>query len=313
MTTIPKLKIKCRIEEVPAIGGFVINSMTPLADFTGYSSDYNAAFVTQASTDQLAIEALINPKQLTAELKVITKRIYTNQDNLRPKIDALEGYINRATGLTMGKKDFGISAVRTKNNNGDIEGLVSALSFLISNVSVSANLTAIQAKGYTAAQHTALIAIKDSFKSDNIAQNTKINERNNKVISNYIKINAFWDKIVDICDVGKRIYKSTAPNRLDDFTMAKLKKRVNQERSNTLFQGVITAGTTPINGAKVEMKPLLTGRRRTAKSKADGTFVISSLEPGDYKVIISATGIDPQTVTVNIITGSPTAQNFDLS
>lgn len=311
MPTTPKLKIRCRIEEVPVIGGFIINSMTPIADFTGYSPDYNAAFVTQANADLASIETLINPKQLTAELKVITKRIYANEDILRSKIDALEGYINRATGLTIGKKDFGVSSVRTKNNSGDIEGLVAALTFLLNNV--GNNIAAIQAKGYTPAQNTALTALRDNFKSDNQAQNAKINERNNKVTSNYIKINAFWDKIVDICDVAKRIYKSNAPNRLDDFTMAKLIKRVNQERSNTTFEGIVSSSNTPINGAKIEMKPLLGGRRRTTKSKANGTFLITSLEPGEYKVVISATGKEPKNVIVNIIIGDSTTQNFDLT
>lgn len=287
--------------------------MTPLADFTAYSPDYNAAFVTQFNTDLTAIEALINPKQLTDELKVITKRIYTAQDNLRPKIDFLEGYINKATGLTMDKKDFGISDVRKKNNDGDIEGLISALTFLLNNVSNTTNLPAIQAKGYTNAQHTALITMRDNFKSNNLAQNNKINDRNNKVTSNYVKINAFWDKIMDVSDAGKRIYKTTAPNRLDDFTIARLKKRINQERSNTLFQGTITSGTTPINGAKIEMKPLIGGRRRTTKSKANGTFSIASLEAGEYKVTITATGKEPQNAMITITTGSPTTQNFELA
>lgn len=36
-------------------------------------------------------------------------------------------------------------------------------------------MTPITAKGYTAAQNTALIALRDGFKADNIAQNTKVN------------------------------------------------------------------------------------------------------------------------------------------
>lgn len=49
-----------------------------------------------------------------------------------------------------------------------------------------------------------------------------------KVIANYGKLNLFWDKIADIADAGKRIYKSTAPNRVDDFTLAKLKARIDK-------------------------------------------------------------------------------------
>lgn len=308
---IVELKITCRIEEVPVLGGFLLTSMqVNLADFTGYSPDYNAAFMTAANADMALIEALINPKQLTAELKVITSRMYTNMTALRGKIDLLEGYIKRATGLTMDKKDFGISTVRAKNNNGDVEGLVAALTYLLSNV--SANMVALTAKGYTAAQHTSLTTLKDDLKADNIAQNAKMNDRNNKVIANYGAINAFWDKIVDISDAGKRIYKTAAPNKVDDFTMSKLKARIRQEQNNTLFVGKVTSGGSPLNGAKIEMKPLAGGRKRVGRTKATGKFEITSMEAGDYQVTVSATGKTSVIEEVTIITGNPLSKDFVL-
>ncbi|MEI7487918.1 MAG: carboxypeptidase-like regulatory domain-containing protein [Chryseobacterium sp.] len=310
MTTVD-LKITCRIEEVPVLGGFLLSSMqASLADFTGFSPDYNAAFMTTANADLATIEALINPKQLTAELKVITLRMYSNMTALRAKIDLLEGYINRATGLTIGKKDFGISAVRTKNNNGDVEGLLAALSFLLTNV--GNNLAALTAKGFTAAQNTALTTLRNDLKADNMAQNNKINDRNNKVIANYTRINSFWDKLVDISDAGKRIYKSTAPNKVDDYTISKLKARIRQERNNTRFDGNVTSGGAAINGAKIVLKPLAGGRKRVTKSKANGTFEILSIEAGDYQVTIDAIGKTPITNTISIITGAPVSKDFDL-
>lgn len=307
------LKIQCRVEELPVLGGFILSSMQgSLADFTGFSPDYNAGFMTTANADLAVIEGLINPKQLTKELKVITKRIYTNQASLRIKIDFLEGYINRASGLTMDKKDFGIKEVRAKNNSGDIEGLIGAMSFLITNVNIATNLTALTAKGFTSAQNTALTTLKDAFKNDNIAQNNKVNDRNNKVIANYGKLNAFWDKIMDVIDAGKRIYKSTAPNRLDDFTMSKLKARIRQERNNTRFEGVVTSSGSALKGASVELKPLAGGRRRVTKTKATGAFEITSMEAGDYSVTVSATGKTPVAEEITIETNVPLTKNFDL-
>jgi hypothetical protein len=308
------LKIKCRVEELPVLGGFVLSSMQgSLADFTAFSPDYNAGFVTTANADMAVIEGLINPKMLTKELKVITKRIYTNQGILRSKIDFLEGYINRANGLTMDKKDFGISEVRTKNNMGDIEGLGGALNFLLTNVNVATNLTAITAKGYTTAQNTALVNLRDGFRNDNLAQNTKINDRNNKMIANYGKLNAFWDKIMDVADAGKRIYKATAPNRLDDFTMAKLKARIRQERNNTRFEGVVMSGGVALKGASIELKPLGGGRRRVTKSKLNGSFVITSMEAGDYSVMVSATGKTSVSDEILIVTNVPLQMDFVLA
>jgi len=310
MATI-ELKITCRIEEVPVLGGFLISSMQgSLADFTAFSPDYNAAFMTNANADLAAIEALINPKQITAELKVITTRMYSNMTTLRGKIDFLEGYINRATGLTIAKKDFGISDVRVKNNKGDVEGLISALNFLLTNV--ANNLAALSAKGFTPLQNTALTTLKNDLKNDNIAQNNKVNDRNNKVIANYGKINAFWDKIMDIADAGKRIYKSSAPNKVDDYTMNKLKARIRQERSNTRFEGTVTSNGTPLNGAKIELKPLAGGRRRVGKSKATGMFEVTSMDAGDYEVTVSASGKTSQTIEITIETGTPMTKDFAL-
>ena len=308
-----ELKIQCRIEELPVLGGFILSSMQgSLADFTAFSPDYNAAFMTTSNADLAAVEALINPKQLTKELKVITKRIYSNQTLLRSKLDYLEGYINRATGLTLDKKDFGISEARKKNNIGDIEGLIGALSFLIGNVNIAANLTALAAKGFTPTQNTALTTLRDALKADNLAQNNKINDRNNKVIVNYGRLNAFWDRIIDVTDAGKRIYKVTAPNRLDDFTMTKLKARIRQERNNTRFEGAVMSSGSPLKGAKIELKPLAGGRRRVATSKATGSFEITSMEAGDYSVTVSATGKTSVTDEITIVTGTPLSMNIDL-
>lgn len=179
-------------------------------------------------------------------------------------------------------------------------------------MNIATNLTALTAKGFTPAQNTSLTTLKNDLKADNLAQNTKINDRNNKVIANYGKLNAFWDKIVDVSDAGKRIYKATAPNRLDDFTMTKLKSRIRQERNNTRFEGVVTSGGSPLKGARFELKPLAGGRRRVTTSKATGSFEITSMEAGDYSVTVSASGKTSVTEEVTIVTGTPLKKDFDL-
>ena len=305
-----KLLIQCRIEEVPTIGGFLINSITTdLADFTAFSPIYNATYLTNANTQLAAIEALINPKQLTAELKAITLRIYTNIAVLRSKIDFLEGYIIRATApLTIPVKDFGITQVRKANNSGDVEKLLTALAYLLTNA--NNNMAALTPKGYTATQHTALTTIKTQLNDDNIAQNAKLNERNNKVKDNYTLINDFWKNIcTDISDAGKRIYKKT--NKADDYTIAELKRRIRQEQKKNKLQGAITSAANPLN-AKIVMIPVLEGRKRTAKTNAKGKYEIKSLKEGDYIVTATADGKQPKTLPATIKKGETTTLNFDL-
>ena len=306
-----ELKIRCRIEEVPTIGGFLSSSLNSnLADFTAFSPNYNAAYVTNFNTKLNGVTALINPKQLTAELKVITLRIYTNIGLLRPKIDFLEGYIKRASGLTIAAKDFGISAVRTANNKGDVEGLISALGYLLTNV--SNNMASITAQGYNTTQHTALTTMKTNFTNDNTAQNTKLNDRNNNVVANHTQINAFWALCTDISDAGKRIYKSTAPNKVDDFSILSLLRRIRQEQKKNKFDGIVSLQGKPLANAKIELIPVTVGRRRTTKSNAKGEFIIKSLTEGDYVVNVSAAGQNSQSSEMKIETGKETMLKFEM-
>ena len=67
-----------------------------------------------------------------------------------------------------------------------------------------------------------------------------------------------------------------------------------------------------MNGAKIELKPLAGGRRRTTKSKASGVFEITSMEAGDYGVVVSASGKTTIDAEITIVTGTPLSMNFSL-
>lgn len=307
-----KLKIQCRIEEVPTIGRFLINSFTTdLADFAALSPTYHIAFIANVSNKLALLEGLINPSKFTAELKKITLRMLGTMDALKGKIDRLERYIDLALPLTIGKKDFGISKVRSANNKGDVEGLTRALADLLNKV--SDNMAVLTAAGYSAAQHTALQTSMTSLTADNTAQNAKVNERNNKVISNYGLINEFWDIMTNISKSGKAIYKTSAPNKVDDYTIAELKRRIRQEQLRQKLFGLITSAAAGIGGAKIEIKPLLGGRRRSTKSKANGKYELKSLATGDWVVSVSLAGKPTINVVVTIVSGEALEKNFEMS
>jgi hypothetical protein len=305
------LLIQCRIEEVPALGGFLINSLqTDLADFTAFSPDFDAAYVTTAQTQLTSITALLQPKTLTAELKVITLHMYNNMSAMEQKIDFLEGYIKRATGLTVSAKDFAISAIRKANNKKDVEALISALTYTLALANNATNLPLLAAKGYTPAQNTALQTIKTELNDDNVAQNAKVNARNNLVIANYGAINDFWKILMDISDAGKRIYRDS--NKKDDYTMAVLKRRIRQEQLKNKMAGTVTFEGSAFAGAKIAMKPVLGGRTRSTKSKTTGRYELKSLQATDWIVTVSATGKVTQNVSVTIVTGETLVRDFEM-
>lgn len=308
---VPKLNISCRIEEVPAIGGFLINSIgTDQTAFTNYSPDFDAAYTTAATTQLGVVTGLLLPKTLTGELKKITLRMTTNMSLLPQKVDYLEGYAKRCTGLTVAVKDFGFSAIRKANDKGDVEALVNALGYTLSLANNATNKPLLVARGFTAAQNTALQDIKTALHDDNVAQNAKVNERNNLVAANYGVINDFWKVLTDISDAGKRIFKKS--NKQDDYTISVLKRRIRQEQLKNKMLGGVTSGGIAVANSKISMKPVGGGRVRSTKSKASGKYELKSLTATDWIVTVSAPGKVTENVAVTIVTGLALTKDFVL-
>lgn len=226
-----KKSFPIRIEEMPVLGKFLQDSfLRDFADFQGYSPDFNNAYKTNFAAKLTAVEGIVNPIKIMAELKKITERLYENIDSLRPLLNKLEGYVNRADdNLSILPGDFGIKPVRDKISNKDQEGLSENLKVLLQNV--DDNFTALSAKGFTAAAQTVLINLRDSINTDNEAQNVKMDEREAKVQENYDVLIELWEIMSDVMDAGRvRLYKFTDKEKAGDYTLATLKNRIRQEK-----------------------------------------------------------------------------------
>lgn len=235
-----RLKISCQISQLPTLAGYIINSFTrDQADFLAYSPIYNKTFLSNLQLQADNLQSLLNPKQITAELKTITARIYKNQIALRHPLNLIEGYINRASNLTMSARDFGISTVRTANNKSNIPMLIHSLNYLIANI--KKNYVPLNAKGLKPALLDNLESLYNQIIEDNTAQNLKISERKALVQNNYATMNLFWASLVDICDLGKRLYKTSAPYKLQEYS---IRKCISKLQSNKHKTQPITITTT---------------------------------------------------------------------
>lgn len=225
-------KFNLRIEEMPVIGKFLYDSFErDFADFEEYSPDFNNAYKTAFEGKVEAVEDIVNPKKLIAELKKITQAMYKNIDSLRPIMNKLEGYANRVDpeDLTILAKDFGIKPVRDKISNKDQEALLENLKVVLQNV--DDNLSALQAKGWTPAQDTQLRDKRQQIFDANAAQNLKMDAREAKVEENIPILNDLWATMQDVMDAGRvRLYKLTNKEKAGDYTLSKLKNRVRQEK-----------------------------------------------------------------------------------
>ena len=221
-------KFNLKIEEMPVIGRFLLNSFDrDFADFQNYSPDFDDAYRNNFKNQVEAVENIVNPKKLMGELKKITDGLYANIESLRPVMNKLEGYVKRvdANDLTMMPGDFGIKQVRDKIANKDQEALLENLKVVIEHI--DNNLAPLQAKGWDNAQDAQLREKRIQIKNANEAQNMKIDERQAMVQSNMDTLNALWVMMQDVMDAGRlRLYKFEDPEKAADYTLAKLKGRI---------------------------------------------------------------------------------------
>ncbi len=302
MAVIP-LRIRCRLDELSPFGLFIYNSYVKnQAAFALFSIKYSVVYGDSVEVDRKAIDALINPVQLTSEMKVITQRIYANQVTVGSVIDYLEGYADRAKGLTIASKDFGFSKVRTANNSGDIEAVVKNIRTVAKNA--ANNMTALVAEGYSAAKQTALIALADTLETDNAGQNSKLDDHHTLVTENHVAINAYWDKVVDLCDVGKIVYKEKTNEFRPQYVIETVLGRMRSDAAKTAV-----IGTTDV-GARIEFKPLTGGRKRVGKADAKGDYAVKGIAPGEYQATKIVKGKLPVVKIVVVEVGGHVVENF---
>jgi hypothetical protein len=307
-----KINFKARKSEVPIIGQFTHDSLaTDIAAFLAYKPlKYVPGFMVTLLAQIAAVMAIVFPKLLTAELKVISFRMYNNALGLRLTMNYLEGYIEDAVGLTIGIRDFGLHQVRVAISSMDMEGLDSALQYLITNI--TNNLTALEDQGYTAVAFTALKATKLSIFNDNAAQNAKEEERATLVVSNIGVINALGTILKGIWKDGKHLFSITDKVKVKNYTNSQLVKRVRHDELHTLIGGVVKNKLGVVQeGATIKARPVLYGLRgKTVKSGPGGVYEIDGLSPTDYNLFVTLENGDVFLMQAAAVTNVHTTANL---
>jgi hypothetical protein len=223
-------KYNFRIEEVPTIGQFVLDSyLRDEADFKAFSPDFNAAYKNDYIIRLNAVKDIVNSKVYTAEIKTITNRIYENLKKLKLAIDRLEAYSNLAKNLlTVEVSDFKFKEIRQKANKKDIEGLLELLKIMLK--LTQDNFAALQSKGFTTEAKTEIENLRTAFANDNAEQNVKLDQRRQQVANNTETINDFYEKLSDLIAIGKVLYKKTNPEKAKSYTLTSIQRRLRNER-----------------------------------------------------------------------------------
>lgn len=281
------LIISARIEEVPILARMTqSNYVRDKGNFEAYKP---AKYVLPAPPPDFAaalmakivnVEAIVFPKTITAQLKLVTLSIDENMNKLPDMMNRLEGYVVDAVGLTVGVKDFGIKQVRTMMRRDDQEGLDGALHYLLKNI--GDNMGALTAQGYTAADKTALENLKQALLDANVQQNNLEEQRAQLRLDNLDVINDLCKDLMGIWADGKRLFRLSNKTKAKDYTLAQLKNRIRQEELKTELTGTVfnLTGTTPVTKrTKIIAKPLLGGRSKTVYTNKNSIYDLKGLKP----------------------------------
>jgi hypothetical protein len=309
-------------EEVPVIGDFTCDSLeSHMDDFTHYSVRFNAAYLLETRGMVTALYGKINTRVYWAEMNAITKLLYAKTDQLREDLWIFEGYLNLAEPhLTVAVKEFVISEIRDNISAKNVEKILDNLNTCFT--LIERNLTPLKAEGFTDDGFAALKTLKDSIRTDNNLQNAKINEKEEAVRVNQAMIQTLWDRLSQIIDVGKRLYKYSNSERYNDYVIKNLKSRVNHEREHAgeeeppapalgMLSGILTNKSNDQVLENVELT--IIENQRVEYTDEDGQYDVDSLPVGTYSVKARLEGFkDVLILNVAITKDNTTTLNIQM-
>jgi hypothetical protein len=217
----------CKSEEVPVIGGFILFPLKrDINDFSAFlpkvfSNDYVVNL--ERKIDE--VNNLLNPQSETVELKNTTNRLHLTMDGLIEPIDQVAGYIKFTKGaVPISVKDFGLTALKQRIHSKDAEGVLKNLHTVTENIEkYRPQLVEQGLNDNTVARFTQALA---AIEADNQRQFEIITKRKTIVENNVAIINDLYKTIIEVCNVGKAIYKGKDELKVKNYTFRELKKKV---------------------------------------------------------------------------------------
>ena len=218
----------CKNEELPVVSGFVASSFErDLTTFGTYSPVFNQDYLDGYKAKIKAVEELVAPKSETVSLKLITEHSYATLDGLISPINYLEGYISLAgKKVPLSANDFGLATLRKSIRSRDVENVLSSLRIV--NGNIVKYRAELEEKGLTASlaatfNDALVLLLADKKKAYEISSN-----RAGLVQSNMGQLNDLNSQLVEICDIGKILFKQTDNAKLKDYTFVQLMKKVRR-------------------------------------------------------------------------------------
>jgi hypothetical protein len=217
---------RCNNEELPVIGGFVLfNLKRDRVDFTTFSPKFNDDYVTNFDAKIKACTELITSKEETTKLKVITNRMYSTMDSLNVAANSLTIYIKMAKAdIPISMADFCIPALRKAIRRRDAEAVLQNIHIM--NNCIAQYKEPLTKQGLSETLINLFTSSGVSIHDDNQKQYEIVTNRKELVQNNMGLFNGLYAQIIELCEIGKTIYKGKDVKKVKDYTFSELMKQV---------------------------------------------------------------------------------------
>ncbi len=219
-------KFRCKNEELIVICDYVLIALQrDLADFTAYSPIFDQKYLDAFKSQITAMRQVVFPLELTKELKMITAHLYDSMDQLLDSVLRLEGYLKLSKKeIPMSATDFGTVPLKQKIRRRDAEGVLQNLQRVIANIEKYKELLIKQ--GLSEASVDLFKKDFEQIDNGNNKQFEIVSNRRLLAAENMNALNALYEQLMEICGIGKILYRKFKPEKRPDYTFNNLMKKV---------------------------------------------------------------------------------------
>lgn len=217
---------KAKDEELPVMAGYVAFSLErDLADFQAFSPIFSTDYLTGFRVQTQRVNELIFSATETSRLRIVTQRLYSTMDSLLDPLARISGYLTLAKkNLVSSPSQFGVVALRNKITARDAEGVLKTLRVMNDNIAYHKAI--LLSVGLSEEMIALLKNAHQSIDADNQEQYKIMSARRELVQANVGILNGLYASMMEICNVGKVLYKTSDPQKLQEYTYTELIKRV---------------------------------------------------------------------------------------
>jgi hypothetical protein len=223
----------CKNEELLPISKFTLFSIKrDIADFTAFSNQFNEQYIAETEALITQVENVLEPQSETLAIKIINQSIEKSFVELQNLLLITDGYLKlskKELGIT--PSAFGISGLRKKLYKGDTEGVLNGIKVFLSNL--QNHVVLLEQKGMPATTLKTMQELHNTI-AESKQKQYEIKTNRAALVQNNLQIfNDLYLRLSEIYTIGKVLYKNANPTKYNDYTFAKLLKKVRNVPSPT--------------------------------------------------------------------------------